>query len=456
MRLTLIGILILILASSASAVIKEDSSILLINNPETEFFQLDYKDGNFVSKTLQQTKFPDWEDLTLADIDGNGFNELIALRDIGIDVYVYGIIDQEFIEKYDPRSIGSFAKDLDWVRVVPVNFDKDKADELLLLNNRYGRFYLIDKNDGAFTVSMIGSSHNVLYNDWISMDVGDVDNDKVDEIVLLRKNDQPIYILEYNQGEITPVEDAKKIGDFIEGIDVSSLSVGDLNNDGKDEIIVTSSEDGKIYSVSYSNTVNILTQTSYRKILDSDIVDIDQDGKNELVLLKQEKNPISTFKFVGEALVEKVVTSFNGEVGWVGIATGKFVNQVEEAPVQEPIVQEPVEQKPIDTDLDGVNDDINNCVNNYNPNQEDSDSNKIGNACDVAVKEKSSAPIYILFFIIIIAAAVIAYLLYKYKFKSDEDEEEKEEKESMWPVSKSSKDLKDMKELLKLKKAKSK
>jgi rhodanese-related sulfurtransferase len=36
----------------------------------------------------------------------------------------------------------------------------------------------------------------------------------------------------------------------------------------------------------------------------------------------------------------------------------------------------------VDSDSDGINDDLDNCPNNYNPSQTDSDNDGIGNACD--------------------------------------------------------------------------
>ena len=38
----------------------------------------------------------------------------------------------------------------------------------------------------------------------------------------------------------------------------------------------------------------------------------------------------------------------------------------------------------IDTDTDGHNDDLDNCPNDYNPNQEDIDLDGMGDACDDA------------------------------------------------------------------------
>ncbi|MBU0929826.1 MAG: VCBS repeat-containing protein [Nanoarchaeota archaeon] len=454
MRLITLLIILVILAGSANAVIKSDASIVLINDNEAKFISLDYENGVYTSNILKQSKFFDWKDLTLADLDGDNYNELIAIRDIGQDVYIYDFINNELSQRLDPKNIGSFAKDLEWVKMIPINLDKDKDDEILLLNNRYGRFYVIDRNGNEFNVQLIGESNNVLYNDWISMDSADIDIDGKPEIILLRKNIQPIYIIKYSNGELTKWTDAKKLGDVIGDVGVNAMTVGDLNNDGKPEIIVGGS-DGKIYSVSYSNVVTILTQSTYKKIIDMDIADVDHDGKNELVLLKSERNPISIYKLVGDTFIEKVVTNFVGESGWFSVSAGKFVNEVpEEIAIEIPI--EPVKEIINDLDSDSIPDESDNCLDIYNPNQLDSDQNNIGDVCEKEiVVEKNSNAIYFVIVLLIIMLAILVFFLIKPKIIQSENKSkdnkilDNDEKESMWPVSKSLKDLTDIKDFIK-------
>ena len=125
-------IIALLLVPFVSAAIKTDASILSINDNEAKFVMLSYQDAVYTPRILQLSKFYDWKDLTLADIDGDDYNELIALRDIGSDIYIYDFIDDQLVQKTDAKNIGPFAKDLEWVKIIPVNFDKDKDDELLL------------------------------------------------------------------------------------------------------------------------------------------------------------------------------------------------------------------------------------------------------------------------------------------------------------------------------------
>lgn len=435
MRLITLLIILVLFASSANAIIKDNASILLINDNEAKFISLNYENGGYTSKILQISKFFDWKDLTLADIDGDNYNELIAIRDIGPDVYIYDFINNELLQKTDAKNVGSFTKDLEWVKIIPINLDKDKDDELLLLNNRYGRFYLIDRFGVEFSVQLISDSNNVLYNDWISMDSGDIDKDGILEIVLLRKNTQPIYIIKYSNGQLTPWKDAKKIGDVIGDSSINAMALGDLNNDEKLEIIVAAA-DGKIYSVSYSNVVTILAQSEYKRIVDMDIADVDKDGKNELVLLRSDRNPLSIYKLVGDTLVEKVVANFFGEVGWVGVSAGKFMSEI---PIeQQEETQLPVEQKEEPKVVEEP---------------------KIEEPIGQETEEKSNLFLYFLIIILFIAVIIIFFLMLKSKFKENTKEEklekkgnvylDTEEKETMWPVSKRLKDLDNIKDFIK-------
>lgn len=48
----------------------------------------------------------------------------------------------------------------------------------------------------------------------------------------------------------------------------------------------------------------------------------------------------------------------------------------------------------VDSDGDGINDDLDNCPNKFNPNQEDNDQNGLGNACDSTTKPCSVEEVY--------------------------------------------------------------
>ena len=479
MRWIIVLVLALILVNSASAVIKNDASIITVNDKEAKFMLVDYANNAYSTKTLYTSKFYDWKDLTLADIDADDYNELIVLRDVGTDVYVYDYIDQELVQKFDPRSIGSFAKDLDWLKIIPINLDTDKEDELLLVNNRYGRFYYLDNSGSTLNAFSFGET---LFKDWISIEPGDVDQDGKTELIMLRRNTQPVYVLEINNKQLNEdfnLQQTKKLGDSI-GEDVSAMAVGDLNNDGKQDIIVADTN-GKLYSVSYSNVISILTQTSFKHIEDMDIADVDSDGKNELVVLKSYPNPISVYKFYGEALTEYTVKTLTGEVGWIGISAGNFKSEVS-AQVPAPETEENRTEILTDADSDGIpdtkddfpndfnewsdkdddriGDNSDNCISISNLDQLDSDENGVGDACETKIVEKQSPWIYVLIILLIIVITGAVIFFYKFIPKSGERGEkpskkddkiylESEERESMWPVSKRSKDIRDLKELVK-------
>jgi hypothetical protein len=72
-------------------------------------------------------------------------------------------------------------------------------------------------------------------------------------------------------------------------------------------------------------------------------------------------------------------------VGWNNISFPRRVWPVR-GPIETTTTTTPISTTSttvvIDTDVDGISDDIDNCSNNYNPDQADSDSNGIGDRCD--------------------------------------------------------------------------
>lgn len=447
MRWFILLVTLLVLVNSASAVIKDNASILLINDNDAKFMRISYDGLNYNSDLLLNSKFYDWKKLTLADIDGDGYNELIAVRDIGPDFYIYDYIDNELVQKTDAKSISSFSKDLDWVKPVPMNIDGDKDDELIIVNNKYGRFYSIDRNGAEFDINQVGET---MVKDWTAMASADIDQDGSLEIIMLRKDTKPVYIFEYYNGELSALENTKRLGDTIGDINIDAMAVGDLDGDKIPEIILASSEQKKIYSLSFSNKVAILSQMPYTKVTDMDIADVDNDGKNELVLLTSERNPVVVYKYFGGSLSEKVVQSLTGDIGWIGLSAGKFTNEIAEAPKAEENKEIPVAETPVpvqEIPVSGIpasNPEVNETITEKAP------TNYLN---------------YILFIIILVCLGVIAYFIIKFIPKSEEKEEKPsnkkenvyvgvEERESMWPTSKRKKDLQDIKELIKNKKNK--
>ena len=430
---------LLIIVNSAGAAIKEDASIILINDKEAKFMHISYDGLNYNSDLLLNSKFYDWKKLTLADIDGDNYNELVAMRDIGPDFYIYDYIDNELVQKTDAKTIGSFSKDLDWIKPTPINLDRDRDDELIIVNNKYGRFYSIDRNGAEFSVNQVGET---IVKDWITMTSADIDNDESPEIIMLRKDLSPVYIFEYYNGKLSTLERTKRLGDSIGDVGIDAMAVGDIDNDKIPEIILASVGEKKIYSLTYSNKVTILSQMPYTKIVDMDIADVDNDGKNELILLNSERNPVSVYNY-DVVLTEKVVQSLTGDIGWIGLSAGKFTNEIAEVPEEKieeaPITEIPAEETPV---------------------QEAPETSVTGPAEE---KTKVNYTGYILVIIILICLCVIAYLVFKFMPRSEQKQEKPagkkenvyvgvEEKESMWPTSRRKKDLQDIKDFIKNKK----
>ena len=246
------------------------------------------------------------QSVAIGDLDGDGKADLAVANRSGNTVSVFRNTSTS-----GSITAGSFAAKVDLITglqpgsVTIGDLDGDGKPDLVVTN--FG--------NGANTVSIfrntstLGSISFAMKADFatsgnpISVSISDLDGDG--------KND--LAVTNYTYGRISVLRNTSNIGnisfaakvDFLTGTLPQSLFIGDLDEDGKPEIVVANQ---------YSNTVSVLRNTSASGSLtvgsfaakvdfapgaqpvSVSIGDLDGDGKPDLAVVNQGSNTISVFQ----------------------------------------------------------------------------------------------------------------------------------------------------------------
>ncbi|MFM7193698.1 MAG: FG-GAP-like repeat-containing protein, partial [Bacteroidota bacterium] len=154
--------------------------------------------------------------------------------------------------------------------------------------------------------------------------IGDIDGDGRPEIIIPNRppnDDGKVSVFKNlcTPGSITSLSFSPKT-DFITGTDPFSASIGDLDSDGKPDLIVTNYTSNTVSVFKNTSVIGTIDVNSFSAKIDfptggnpsgSSIGDLDQDGKPELIVTNRTSASVSVFKN----------NSTGGSIGTVSFAT---------------------------------------------------------------------------------------------------------------------------------------
>ena len=138
----------------------------------------------------------------------------------------------------------------------------------------------------------------------VSLAIGDIDGDGKLDLVVSNYNDSSVSVLR-NTGSSGSINFATKV-DFATGSSPYSVAIGDLNGDGKPDLAVANNSSSNTVSllrntgssgtISFATKVNFTTGTNPQSV---SIGDIDGDGKYDLVIANNSSNTVSVLRNIG-------------------------------------------------------------------------------------------------------------------------------------------------------------
>ena len=262
--------------------------------------------GNIISKFPVLGNISGGVDTAIADVDGDGVNEIIAgqLRG-GTTVGVYRTDGTEIV-----RFSAYHEDDDEGVSVAGGDLDGDGRAEIIVLSGDDEKEVKIFSYDGTSVLSTgIGANHMEVK----AVDTGDMEGDGLFELVMLEKGSHKsgsaVSIWSLQTGK------KKKKSEFATGIKhVKDIGVGDVDGDMIDDIAVSTKS--KVYIYNLDGDVLGVINTG-KDVKSVDIGDLDGDGTGEIVVGK--KGIVKIYSGTGMELM--TLNVFDKKTG-VRVSTG--------------------------------------------------------------------------------------------------------------------------------------
>jgi hypothetical protein len=262
--------------------------------------------GNIISEFTVLDNISGGVDTAIADVDGDGVNEIIAgqLRG-GATVGIYRTDGTEIV-----RFSAYHEDDEEGVRVAGGDLDGDGRAEIIVLSGDDEGEVKIFSYDGT---SVLATGIGVDDMEVKAVDTGDMEGDGLSELIMLKKGSgksgSVVSIWFVQTGALM------KKSEFTTGIkDVKDIGVGDMDGDMVEDIAVSTKSKVYIYSLNGDMLGVINTGKDVKSV---DIGDLDGDGIGEVVVGK--KGIVKVYSGTGMELMTLDV--FDKKTG-VRVSTG--------------------------------------------------------------------------------------------------------------------------------------
>ena len=238
-----------------------------------------------------------WIAACSADLDGSGHEALVGLRDYDDGFFAWQNKNGTFSEIANNTDPGPNSA---WIKVVAGDFDGDGKDEIIGVRDYDDGFYMY-RYDGTNKLKGVASNTDPGPNSkWIDMVAGDFDGDGKDEIIAVRDYDDGFYMYRYDgtnklKGVASNTDPGPNSAWLV-------LGVGDIDGDGKDEVVGIRDYDDGFFVYKYDGTQKLRLSVSNNAPgpnsawRDITIGDFDGDGVDEIMAVRDYDDGIYMLK----------------------------------------------------------------------------------------------------------------------------------------------------------------
>lgn len=272
----------------------------------------------------------DWADITAADLDGDGIDELVAARNFDGTIYAYRL-DTVSGGVTSWGVLRGFSSDIAWAGLGAGDLDGDGKDEIVAVDNRDGNLHFIDSPaSGVLEVTGEYTGWGPA-SQWAGLGVARFEKEARPWVALVRNFDANVFLIDYDMsGQGTVMASSAAFG---ANSNFADLTCGDYDGDGQAEIAVVRNFDATLFVLDYTgselpiiaNTTGFGPASDWAALASADL---DGIGGDEIIGVRNFDGGLFRWSLQGNQLKNEGRDSVYGaSKAWAALSGGRYARR---------------------------------------------------------------------------------------------------------------------------------